>query len=141
MNSPERLNLLKEAEPLTEQFHARIVRTGFDQWFKLPDGAPPPAAWKMNMLVLLMLYPVVFLFGTWVQTPLLIGKAGLPFWLALFIGNVVGVLLLSWLVPAVSRGFGWWLAPGRDVGGRTSLAGAALILMLYAGCLFLFSRL
>jgi hypothetical protein len=141
MNSPVRLNLLKEAEPFTEEFHARIVRTGFDQWFKVPDGAPRLAAWKMNMLVLLMLYPVVFLFGTGVQTPFLMGKAGLPFWFALFIGNVVSVLLLSWLVPAVSRGFGWWLAPARDAGGRTSLAGAALVLLLYGVWLLLFSKL
>jgi antibiotic biosynthesis monooxygenase (ABM) superfamily enzyme len=141
MNSPERLNLLKEADPFTEEFHARIVRTGFDQWFKVPDRAPPPAAWKMNMLVLLMLYPVVFLFGIWVQTPFLIGKAGLPFWLALFIGNVVSVLLLSWLVPAASRSFRWWLAPGCDGRGWTSPAGAGLILMLYAVCLFLYSKL
>jgi antibiotic biosynthesis monooxygenase (ABM) superfamily enzyme len=141
MNSPVRLNLLKEAEPFTEEFYARIVRTGFDQWFKAPDGAPSPAAWKVNMLVLLMLYPVVFLFGTWVQTPFLMGKAGLPFWLALFIGYVVSVLLLNWLVPAVSRSFAWWLAPVRHEGGRTSLAGAALVLMLYAVWLFLFSKL
>jgi antibiotic biosynthesis monooxygenase (ABM) superfamily enzyme len=141
MNSPVRLDLLKEAEPFTEEFHARVVRTGFDQWFKVPAGAPPPAAWKMNMLVLLTLYPVVFLFGVWVQTPLLMGKAGLPFWLALFIGNVVGVLLLSWLVPAVSRGFGWWLAPARDAGGPTSLVGAALVVLFYGVWLFLFSKL
>ena len=42
MNSPVRLNLLKEAEPFTEEFHARIARTGFDQWFKVADGAPRP---------------------------------------------------------------------------------------------------
>jgi hypothetical protein len=95
----------------------------------------------MNMLVLLMLYPVVFLFGAWVQTPFLMGKAELPFWLALFIGNIVSVLLLNWLAPTVSRSFGWWLAPARDAGKWTSLAGAALILMLYAVWLFLFSKL
>ena len=93
------------------------------------------------MIVLLLLYPVVFLFGTWVQTPFLMVKAGLPFWFALFIGNVVSVVLLSWLVPAVSRSFGWWLAPARRAGGSTSIAGAALILMLYAVSLFLFSKL
>lgn len=94
----------------------------------------------MNMLVLLLLYPVVFLFGAWVQTPLLMGKAALPFWLALFIGNVVSVLLLSGLVPWVSRGFGWWLAPARGAGGRTDFAGAALIVLFYAVWLFLFSK-
>ena len=90
------------------------------------------------MLVLLLLYPIVFLFGIWVQTPLLMGKAGLPFWLALFIGNIVSVLLLNWLVPWTSRGFGWWLAPA---GGWTSLPGAALILLLYTVWLFLFAKL
>ena len=107
--------LLEDAAPFLEEFHARVVRTGFEQWF--PAGAESgsaPAAWKQNMIVLLLLYPVVFLFGLWVQTPLLMGRARLPFWFALFIGNVISVLLLNWLVPWVSRGFDWWLAPARD---------------------------
>jgi len=141
LDSPERKKLLEEAAPFLEEFHARVVRTGFEQWFPSADGGPAPAAWKQNMIVLLLLYPVVFLFGMWVQTPFLIGKAGLPFWLALFIGNIVSVLLLNWLVPWTSRGFGWWLAPVRNAGGRTSLAGAGMIALLYAGWLFLFSKL
>jgi hypothetical protein len=142
LDSPERQQLLKEATPFLEEFHARVVRTGFEQWFSsAADGTSPPAAWKQNMIVLLLLYPVVFLFGVWVQTPVLMGKAGLPFWLALFVGNVVSVLLLNWLVPSVSRVFGWWLAPVRNAGARTSLAGAALIVLLYAIWLLLFSNL
>ena len=141
LDSPERRKLLEEAAPLVEEFHARVVRTGFEQWFPTADRTAAPAAWKQNMLVLLLLYPIVFLFGLWVQTPLLIGKAGLPFWLALFIGNIVSVLLLSRLVPLTSRGFGWWLAPNRDPGGRTSVAGAVLIIALYAAWLLVFSQL
>jgi antibiotic biosynthesis monooxygenase (ABM) superfamily enzyme len=119
-----------------------VVRTGFEQRFpSAAAGTSAPAVWKMNMLVLLLLYPIVFLFGIWVQTPLLMGKAGLPFWFALFIGNVVSVLLLNWLVPWTSRGFGWWLAPVRGADRSTSRSGAALILLLYAGWLFLFSKL
>jgi porin len=40
-----------------------------------------------------------------VQTPILIGSAKLPFWLALLIRNVVSVLLLNWLawVPCSAR--------------------------------------
>ncbi|MGH7212253.1 MAG: hypothetical protein ACREF1_12430, partial [Acetobacteraceae bacterium] len=142
LDSPERHRLLEEAAPFLEEFHARVVRTGFEQWF--PTGAESgsaPAAWKQNMIVLLLLYPVVFLFGAWVQTPLLMGQARLPFWFALFIGNVISVLLLNWLVPWVSRGFGWWLAPARGAGGRISVAGAAVILVLYVALLFIFSRL
>jgi len=100
LDSPERKTLLREAEAFTEEFHARIARTGFDQWFPVPaSGASPPAAWKQHMLVLLLLYPVVFLFGLFVQNPLLSVRAGLPFAFALFIGNVVSVVLLNYLVP------------------------------------------
>jgi antibiotic biosynthesis monooxygenase (ABM) superfamily enzyme len=141
LESPERKELLEEAAPFLEEFHARVVRTGFEQWFPSADGASAPAAWKQNMIVLLLLYPVVFLFGAWVQTPILRGKAGLPFWLALFIGNVVSVLLLNWLLPWVSRGFGWWLAPARDPGIRTDLVGAMLVIVLYGVWLFLFSQI
>jgi hypothetical protein len=141
LESPERKQLLEEAAPFLEEFHARVVRTGFEQWFpSAVDGTSAPA-WKQNMIVLLLLYPVVFLFGLLVQTPLLMGRAGLPFWLALFIGNVVSVLLLNWLVPSVSRGFGWWLSPARNAGGRTSFAGTALIVFFYAVWLLLFSKL
>ena len=141
LDSPERRKLLEESAPFVEEFRARVVRTGFEQWFPGADRTAAPAVWKQNMIVLLLLYPVVFLFGLWVQTPLLIGKVGLPFWLALFVGNVVSVLLLNWLVPWTSRGFGWWLAPLRDPGGRISVAGGLLILALYAALLLVFSKL
>jgi antibiotic biosynthesis monooxygenase (ABM) superfamily enzyme len=42
--------LLEEAAPFLEEFHARVVRTGFEQWFPLPDGTSAPAVWKQNML-------------------------------------------------------------------------------------------
>jgi hypothetical protein len=138
MNSPVRLSLLKEAEPFTEEFHARIVRTGFDQWFKVADGASPPPAWKMNMLVLMMLYPVVFVFGALVQKPLLVDN-GVPFWLALFIGNVVSVALLNWLVPWSARRFDWWLTPQGPAVMRINLIGAGTAVGIYVVCLLAFA--
>jgi uncharacterized protein len=142
LDSPERKKLLEEAAPFLEESHARVVRTGFEQWFpSAANGPSPPAAWKQNMIVLLLLYPVVFLFGAWVQTPVLMGKAGLPFWFVLFVGNVVSVLLLSWLVPWVSNGFGWWLSPARSAGRWTNFAGAATVVLFYAVWLFVFSKL
>jgi uncharacterized protein len=141
LDSPARKKLLQEAAPFLEEFHARVVRTGFEQWFSSAPGGASAPAWKQNMIVLLLLYPVVFLFGLWVQTPVLLSKAGLPFWLALFIGNVVSVLLLNWLVPWVSKRFRWWLVPAGGAGKGISLAGAALMVMLYAVWLFLFSKL
>jgi hypothetical protein len=141
LDSSERRKLLEESAPLVEEFHARMVRTGFEQWFPGGDRTATAAAWKQNMIVLLLLYPVVFLFGLWVQTPLLIARMGLPFWLALFVGNVVSVLLLNWLVPWTSRGFGWWLAPRRDPRGKITIAGGLLIIVFYGALLIAFSRL
>ena len=131
LDSSERHRLLEEAKAFTEEYHARIVRTGFEQWFPLPAGATAvPPAWKQNMLVLLMLYPVVFLFGAFVQTPYLSGRAGLPFAIALFIGNVVSVLLLNYLVPWVSNRFGWWLQPDGGHLRRAEIGGATVLVVL-----------
>jgi uncharacterized protein len=137
MSSPERLALLKEAEPFTEEFHARIVRTGFDQWFKVAEGAPQPAAWKMNIVVLMMLYPVVFIFGVLVQTPFMTNK-GVPFWLALFVGQIFSVIVLNWLVPWSARRFDWWLSPQSPSVARINLIGAGVVIGLYAVCLLVF---
>lgn len=142
LNSPERQKLLREAATFTEEFHARIVRSGFDQWFHLPSaGLPPPATWKQNMLVLLMLYPVVFLFGSFVQTPLLSGRAALPFAVALFIGNVASVLLLNYLVPWTSNRFAWWLQPVGAKAWCIDIAGTALVVALYTAMVVAFWRL
>jgi uncharacterized protein len=140
LNSPERLKLVEESSAFTEEYHTRVVRGGFDQWFSSETEAIRPPVWKQNMLVLLMLYPVVFLFGTLIQKPVLMDRAGLPFWLALFFGNVVSVILLNWLVPFTSRRFEWWLQPGRCITAWTNLAGLLTVLGLYAASLLIFSR-
>lgn len=130
LNSPERKKLLDESEAFTDECHTRIVRTGFDQWFDVP-GAAPPAAWKQNMVVLLVLYPLVFLLNQWLQKPILVGVLHLPYWLFLFINNAASVVLLSLILPRLSRRFNWWLSPA-DHDGKRDLAGAALVIGLYA---------
>jgi uncharacterized protein len=142
LESPIRQALLREAEPLTEESHARIASSGFEQWFR--DAAPadgPLPVWKMDMLVLLMLYPIVFLFGYFVGAPLLDRQLHLPFAVSLFLGNIVSVFLTGFLVPWIARRFGWWLrpAPGREV--RINVLGAALISAVYAAMVLLFLRL
>jgi uncharacterized protein len=141
LDSPTRHNLLKESEAFTEEVHARVVRTGFDQWFPVDSGlASGPAAWKMNMIVLLLIYPIVFLFSKTVQTPILMARMQVPFFAALFIGNIVSVLLLNYLVPWTSRRLDWWLRPG-PANDKMSLAGAALLVALYLLTLAVFSQL
>jgi antibiotic biosynthesis monooxygenase (ABM) superfamily enzyme len=139
--SPERHKLLAEAGDFTEDVHLRLARTGFDQWFPTGGAGTGPPAWKQNMLVLSLLYPVVFLFGAWVGTPLLSQRAGLPFWLTLFIGNVVSVTLLNWLVPWASRRLAWWLRSPSRVDDKVNLAGTAVVLGLYGIALAAFALL
>ncbi len=143
MQSPARLKLLEEGKDLSDDVRARIVRTGFDQWFPGGGtaGTTAPPAWKQNMLVLLLLYPVVFLFGYCVQGPLLDKDLHLPFWLSLFISNVVGVLLLNKLVPWTCARFSWWLKPDASAAQSTNVRGAALIVGVYALSLLAFSQL
>jgi len=94
---------------------------------------PPLPVLKMDMLVLLMLYPVVFLWGVFIGTPILSEKFGMPLAVALFIGNIASVALTGYLVPLVAERFGWWLRPADDKDARrTSILGAALIPAMYA---------
>lgn len=141
MESPVRAGLVAESAAFTEEFHTRLVRTGFESWFGAGDPAAAMApAWKQNMVVLSLLYPVVFLFGWAVATPLLQGRLGWPFWFALFIGNVFSVLVLSKLVPLVCGVLGWWLTP-KEPSPRIDAMGAALVVAAYAVSLLVFWRM
>jgi antibiotic biosynthesis monooxygenase (ABM) superfamily enzyme len=141
LNSDQRRQLLDEAAAFTAETHTRKARTGFDSWFTLggQDSQTLPPPWKQSMLVLLVLYPVVFLFSVWVQTPLLMHN-GVPFWLALFIGNIVSTVLLAWLlVPQVSKLFKWWLSPSQPAPRWVEWAGAAVVVGLYGVLLLVFA--
>jgi antibiotic biosynthesis monooxygenase (ABM) superfamily enzyme len=141
--SPERRQLIEEASPLTVEFHTRMVQSGFEQWFRdtTPEGSPPPAAWKMNMIVLLTLYPVVFLWGMSIGTPILSKALHLDFPIALFIGNAFSVLLTSYLVPWTASRLGWWLRPGQEGRVVVNLEGAVLMAVLYAAMILIFWKI
>ena len=143
LESPQRRQLLEEAAPLTAEYHTRTVESGFEQWFRdaTPPGAPVPAAWKMNMIVLLTLYPVVFLWGLLVGTPILTRVLGLDFPVALFIGNAFSVVLTSYLVPWTARRLSWWLTPAKATQTLANLRGAGLLVAAYAVMILLFSGL
>ena len=129
LESPHRRDLLAEASAFDAGTRVTKIRSGFESWFATSaEGASrPPPAWKQNALVLLVLYPVVVAFGKWVQTPLLVDQ-GVPFWLALFIGNAVSIALLGWiLVPRANTAFRWWLDPAGPDPRRAEWAGLAVV--------------
>ena len=63
----------------------------------------PPPCWKQNMVILFALYPLVFMLNEWLQKPILFGIFGLPYWAFLFVNNAVSVVMLSLILPRVSR--------------------------------------
>jgi antibiotic biosynthesis monooxygenase (ABM) superfamily enzyme len=140
LTSTDRKRLLDEGSSIFTESHARTVRSAFAQWFPLEGAAGAAPTWKMNMLVLLGLYPIVFLFGFFVQTPYLMGTFGMPFWASLFVGNVVGVLLLNYVVPWVSTRFAWWLKPAGESTTRQNLIGIVVLVVCYALLMLIFSR-
>ncbi len=140
LDSPERKKLVDDAAPLVEEFHARMAQTGFEQWFRDvggPGSAPPPV-WKMDFLVLLMLYPVVFLWSIWFGLPVLAAKYNMNFAIALFLGNIFSVGLTGFMVPWVANRFGWWLVPSANGLSKANLLGAGIILALYAAMVGVF---
>jgi antibiotic biosynthesis monooxygenase (ABM) superfamily enzyme len=127
IDSPERKELLDAGEAYNEQLTLTKASYGFGFWTGNTSATPDPI-FKSNLLVLLMLYPIVFLWGYLIGDTLL---KGLPFWLSLFIGNVVSTQLLGWfLVPWAFRRFGWWVK--RDQPARVHIAGYAIVIALYA---------
>ncbi len=142
LDSPIRQQTVAEAEPLTQGFDYRITRSGFDQWFPVAAAnASAPLVWKQNMVVLLMLFPVVFLFGHFVQVPILQVRLGIPFAVALLVGNAVSIGLPNWLVPWASNRFGWWLSPSTAAPNVRTVTGAAIIGIILAVLAIIFRQL
>jgi len=140
LTSPERRKLIDEGAAFTAATSIRTARTGFDDWFKIGDeSATAPPAWKQNMIVLLALYPVVFVFGRWVEIPYLAKKAGMLRWESLFIANVASIIILAKLVPIFSNLFNWWLHPAGPDRRRTDYKGIAVLVLIFAVVLYVFS--
>lgn len=127
LDSDERKVLLQEGERFNEELTVRKASYGFGFWSG--DPAAPDPVFKSNLIVLMMLYPVVFLWGYFIADPLF-ASHGVPFWLSLFIGNLVSTQLLGWfLVPWAFRRLSWWTRKGRPI--RVEAAGYAIIAAVY----------
>ncbi|MBA4788716.1 MAG: antibiotic biosynthesis monooxygenase [Rhizobiales bacterium] len=141
IESPEREALLREGARFNTGLTVKRASYGFNFWFPAGQSADqsPAFIFKSNLIVLLVLYPVVFLWGVFISAPF-IDSRGVPFWLSLFIGNVVSTQLLGWwIAPAAFKALDWWIKP--DVSWRTSLLGYGLLAVLYALSMALYAAL
>ncbi|WP_216900584.1 hypothetical protein [Synechococcus sp. CCY 9618] len=125
MDSRERRALLSPAEQGGYRYEGSSDWDGYAQWLQgSVDGELP--AWKVNLIVLLVLYPSVMVLGV------LLKPLPLDFPTALLLGNVCSVALTGWLlVPWASRLLQPWLEGSLGRRGRSlTLAGILLALVL-----------
>jgi uncharacterized protein len=103
LHSDERTEVLRLIEPLIEGDRTLNVVGGFAGWFST-DRAPQ--RWKQAVAVLIVLFPTTLGLGL-LQRSL---APDMPWMAALFVSNVAGVALLTWLLmPLVTRWLAAWL--------------------------------
>ncbi len=140
LESETRAKLLEEGKDYFAAYDVRKIRSAFGAWFRFDraaaDGIPPN--WKQAMTVLLALYPTVMVLNLTVGQQL--DSAGLPGYLSLFIGNLLSVSILTWLLmPLVNRAFANWLVPGGARPVVTNLVGAGAVVACYLLFLAIFA--
>ncbi len=108
--SPERAEWLRRADDLAEETGVRQV-TGLETWFAMPGRtAPAPPKWKMALVTLAAIVPLVLLMNILVVPHL----AGWPLVARalVFSGTLTG--LMTWVVmPRITRLFRRFLYGGR----------------------------
>ena len=108
MGSAERRRLLENGSNAGYSFNGSMNWRGYGQWIHASGGENPPA-WKVNLIVLLTLYPSILLIaavhGKWPGYP--------PS--TLLISNIASVSLTGFLlIPWASRVYGPWLDGDRN---------------------------
>ena len=139
LQSDVRSKLLDEGRDFFATYDVREIGSAFSGWFRFGEGekAGAPPNWKQAMSVLLALYPTVMVLNLTEGGALT--DAGVPGYLGLFIGNVLSVAALTWiLMPFVNRVLLFWLAPDRPRSRRADLAGATVVVVCYAALIAIF---
>lgn len=106
MESPERASALLELEALTQGELTTTLVGGFAGWFPSEGESAPTPRWKQAVVVLMALYPTV------IFTSVLGDRfwPGVNIYLAIFVGNVISIALLTWLLmPALTHRLRAWL--------------------------------
>ena len=140
LQSPQRTEVLPPVRSsLTRDFSVLAQTTPLGTTVRTVDGTTRMTpSWKTAMLLLMVLYPVVMLHSKFVAP--LIGKLGAEPWLSIWLGQIVSVALMQWLLmPTVSRWCRRWLDPVDGAGLRVTLRGAVVAVLVYVVSLAAFA--
>lgn len=134
LESKERRDLLQSEEDKGYQFEGNVNSEGYSRWLSRSLTKPSPL-WKINLLVLLVLYPTVMIFTLIVKRPPYID---FPTWM--LFGNFCSVAITGWIaVPWVSRVYQQWLED--KVSKREQVIALATIIIILLGTVELFRKL
>jgi uncharacterized protein len=115
LDSDERRRWLARVGELLEADRGLQQLTGLETWFKLPGAnvptMTPPPRWKMWLVSLIAVYPLVLAF----QALVVPRMAGLPLPLRALVFPLVLLTLMTFVVmPMVTRVLRRWLGPRHD---------------------------
>jgi len=115
LDSEERRRWLARVGELLEADRGLQQLTGLETWFKLPGAnvatMTPPPRWKMWLVSLLAVYPLVLAF----QALVVPRMARLPLPLRALVFPLVLLTLMTFVVmPMVTRALRRWLGPRHD---------------------------
>jgi antibiotic biosynthesis monooxygenase (ABM) superfamily enzyme len=114
MTSTERAEYLKKSEMMTVDEMSIQEIHGFESFFSLPDHSersPAPARYKMAVLTILALYPLLLLFSTLFASIF----HGLPRPLLILFTLIVLIPIMTYFImPWTTRLFRFWLYPVKS---------------------------
>lgn len=108
-----RARYLREVVPLVEADAIWERHTGLELWFDAPAGTvvPQPVRWRMALVIGVVVYVLVLLFG--MLAGVLLGEVPYPLRLALVIA--VEIALMTYLIlPRLTRRLSWWIYPSTS---------------------------
>jgi antibiotic biosynthesis monooxygenase (ABM) superfamily enzyme len=115
LDSEERRRWLARVGELIEADRGLQQLTGLETWFKLPGAnvptMKPPPRWKMWLVSIVAVYPLVLAF----QALVVPRMAGLPLPLRALVFPLVLLTVMTFVVmPVVTRMLRRWLGPRQD---------------------------
>ncbi|MEO8892610.1 MAG: hypothetical protein ABI417_13920 [Coleofasciculaceae cyanobacterium] len=143
LTSSDRQEIMKSGQQFFETYRFKSFTTGLEGWFSHQAGAEMtslgPSAWKQALIVVLGLYPVVFL-----QSKLFEYLGIMQSWSfanAMLVNLFITTIILTWFVmPQITRPLEFWLQPAYALSKtKTELMGIIAIVLAMAAMVFLFN--
>ncbi|MBD2190138.1 hypothetical protein [Pseudanabaena mucicola] len=141
--SSDRKEMMKTGQQFFETYRFKSFTTGLEGWFSHQSGAEMtslgPSAWKQALIVVLGLYPIVFL-----QSKLFESLGIMQSWSfanSMLVNLLITTIILTWFViPQITRPLEFWLRPAYVFSKtKTELVGVSAIILAMAAMVLLFN--